>query len=99
MGSFSSKNWCVRYLLCVINVSTVYAWVKPLKDKNAKSVLNGFVGIINKSNCEPNKLWVDPGKEYYSSFMKKRLDNNYILMSKDLFSTQNQWRIFLLTNF
>ena len=32
MGSLSSKNKNVKYLLCVIDVFTEYAWVKPLKD-------------------------------------------------------------------
>ena len=29
MGSLSSKNKNVQYLLCVIDVFTKYAWVKP----------------------------------------------------------------------
>ena len=33
MESLSSKNKNVKYLLCVIDVFTKYAWVKPLKDK------------------------------------------------------------------
>ena len=36
MGSLSSKNRNVKYLLCVINVFTKYAWIKSLKDKNVK---------------------------------------------------------------
>ena len=32
MGSLSSKNKNVKYLLCVIDVFTKCAWVKPLKD-------------------------------------------------------------------
>ena len=31
MESLSSKNKNVVYLLCVIDVFTKYAWVKPLK--------------------------------------------------------------------
>ena len=31
MGSLSSKNKNVKYVLCVIDVFTKYAWVKPLK--------------------------------------------------------------------
>ena len=31
--SLSSKNKNVKYLLCIIDVFTKYAWVKPLKDK------------------------------------------------------------------
>ena len=32
MGSLSSKNKNVKYLLCAIDVFTKCAWVKPLKD-------------------------------------------------------------------
>ena len=33
MESLSFKNKSIKYFLCVIDVSTKYAWVKPLKDK------------------------------------------------------------------
>ena len=55
MGSLSSKNKNVRYLSCVIDVFTKYAWVKPLKSKKGKTVLNAFIEIMNKSNRKPNK--------------------------------------------
>ena len=42
MASLSSKNKTVKYLLCVIDVFTKYAWVKPLKDKKGKTVINAF---------------------------------------------------------
>ena len=58
MESLSSKNKNVKYLLCVIGVFTKYAWVKPLKDKKGKTVLNSFIEIVNESNRKPNKLWV-----------------------------------------
>ena len=58
----SSKNKSVKYLLCVIDVFTKYAWVKPLKDKKGKTVLKAFIEIANESNSKPNKLWVDQGK-------------------------------------
>ena len=59
-----SKNKNLKYLLCRIDVFTKYAWVKPLKDKNGKTVLNAFIEIVNESNCKPNKLWVDQGREF-----------------------------------
>ena len=40
MGSLSSKNKNVKYLLCVIDVFTKYAWVKLLNNKKGKTVLN-----------------------------------------------------------
>ena len=56
MGSLSSKNLGVTYLLCVMNVFTKHASVKPFKGKKAKTVLNGFTEIVNESKCKPNKL-------------------------------------------
>ena len=42
MESLSSNNKNVKYLLCAIDVLTKYSWVKPLKDKKVKTVLNAF---------------------------------------------------------
>ena len=47
MGSLSSKNENVKYLLCAIDVFTKYAWVQPLKDKNGKTILKAFIEIVN----------------------------------------------------
>ena len=79
MVSLCSKNKNVNYL-CVIDVFTKYAWVKRLKDKKGKTVLNPFIEIVNKSNSKPNKLWVDQGREFYNKLMQQWLDNNDILM-------------------
>ena len=61
MGSLSSKNKNIRYLLFVIDAFTKYAWVKLLKDKKGKIVLNVFIEIVSESNRKPNTLWVDQG--------------------------------------
>ena len=49
MGSLSSKKRNARYLLCMIGVFTKYAWVKPLKDKKCKTIINDFIEIVNES--------------------------------------------------
>ena len=72
MGSLSSFNR-VKYLLSAIDFSAKYAWVKPLKDKKAKTILHAVIEIVNKSKREANKLWIDQGKEFYNSFMQKWL--------------------------
>ena len=56
MGSLSSQNRHIKYSLCVIDVFTKYAWVKPLKDRKGKTVLNAFIEIVinlivNQINC------------------------------------------------
>ena len=70
MESLSSKNKNVKYLLCVIDIFTKFAWVKPLKDKKGKTVLNAFIKIVNESNRKPNKLSVDQGREFYNKLCK-----------------------------
>ena len=70
MGSLSSKNREVKYLLCVIDDFTKYSWVKPLKNKKAETVLHGFVDILNKSRRKPDKLWVGQGEKIYNNPMQ-----------------------------
>ena len=43
----------------MVDVFTKYAWVKPLRGKNGKTVLKAFIKIVNESNQIPDKLWVD----------------------------------------
>ena len=62
MESLSSKNENVKYLLYAIDYFTKYAWVKTLKDKNGKPVLNVFIDILNEPNRKPNTLQVDQGR-------------------------------------
>ena len=59
MRSLSSANCGAKYLLLFIDIFTKYAWVKPLEDKKAKTVLNSFIQMVNKSERQPKKLRVD----------------------------------------
>ena len=73
MGTLSSKNRGLEYLLCLIDGFIKYAWVKPLKDKKAKSVLNG--GVVNESKRKSNKLWVNQRKTFCNNLIRKSLDD------------------------
>ena len=64
----------------VIDAFTKYAWLKPLKNKKGKTVLNTFMETVNESNPKPNKLWADQGRQFYNKVMQEWLDNNDILM-------------------
>ena len=61
MQLISKFNKGFRFLLCVIDTSSKYAWVDPLKDKKAVSIANAFQKVLDKSGCKTNKLWVDKG--------------------------------------
>ena len=42
MQSLSKYNRGIKYLLCVIDLFSKYAWVIPIKDKNRTSIVNAF---------------------------------------------------------
>ena len=59
MQLISKYNKGIRYLLCVIDLFSRYAWVIPLKNKKGESIVEGFEKILDDSNRKPNKIWVD----------------------------------------
>ena len=52
-------NKRIRFLLCVTEIFSKYAWVVPLKDKRDVIIINAFQNILNSSKRKPNKIWVD----------------------------------------
>ena len=87
MQLLSRCNKGIRFLLCVIDIFSKYAWVVPLKDKNGISIVTAFQSILKQSNRRrPNKIWVDKGSGFYNVSFKKWLRDNNILM----FLTHNE---------
>ena len=78
----------IRFLLCVIDIFSKYAWVVPLKDKKDLSVVKSFQSILKQSNSrrKPNKIWVYKSSEFYNASFKKWLQDNDIVM----YSTHNE---------
>ena len=56
MGTLSSFNRCMKYLLYLVNVSANYTLLKPLANKKGLTILDDFIGIVNKSKRKPYKL-------------------------------------------
>ena len=71
MRLLSSKSKNVKYLLCVIDVTTKHVWDKPLKGIKGKTVLSAFIKVVNESNRKPTKLLVDQGRELYNKTMRE----------------------------
>ena len=46
----SKFNERFRFLLCVIDIYSTYAWVISLKDKKGITITNAFQEILDKSN-------------------------------------------------
>ena len=80
MQLISKFNKGFRFLLCVIDIFSKYAWVVPLKDKKGISIVNAFQKILKESDRKPNKIWVDKGSEFYNISFKKWLKDNGIEM-------------------
>ena len=86
MQLLSRYNKGIRFLLCVIDIFSKYAWVVPLKDKKDISIVKAFQSILKQSNRKPNKICVDKGSEFYNAYLKKCLRDNDLVM----YSTQNE---------
>ena len=50
MQSISQLKKGFRFLLCVVDIFSKYAWVVPLKDKNSVSIVNAFQKALDKSD-------------------------------------------------
>ena len=68
-------NKGIRFLLCVIDIFSKYAWVIPLKDKKCITITNASQNFLKESNPKPTKIWVDKGSEFYNISMKSFLSN------------------------
>ena len=49
MQLISNFNEGFRFLLCVIDIFSKYAWVVPLKDKKGVRIVNAFQTILDDS--------------------------------------------------
>ena len=78
MQLISKFNKGFRFLLCVIDIFSKYAWVVPLKDKKGVAITNAFQKSLKESDRKPNKIWVDKGSEFYNNSFKKWLKDNNI---------------------
>ena len=70
MQLLSKFNKGIRFLLCVIDLFSKYAFVVPLKDEKGVSIVNAFQSILDKSGRKPNKIWVDQGSEFIIIILK-----------------------------
>ena len=61
MPLISKFNKGLRFLLCIIDLVSKYAWVVALKNKKGVTIVNAFQKILDNSKGKPNKTWVDQG--------------------------------------
>ena len=83
------------FLLCVIDIYSKYAWVISLKDRKGITITNAFQKILDKSNCKPNKIWINKGREFYNTSMKSFLQNSDV----EMYSTHNEGKSIVAERF
>ena len=91
----SKFNKGFRFLLCVIDIFSKYAWVVSLKDKKGISIVNAFQIILKESKRKPNEISVDKGSEFYNNSFKKWLQDNHIV----IYSTNNKGKSVIAERF
>ena len=89
MQLISKFNKRFRFLLCVNDIYSKYAWVVPLKDKKGVSIANAFQSILTKFNT------VDKGGEFYNRSIKSWLEKSDIKM----YSTHNEGKCVVAERF
>ena len=95
MQLISKFNKWFRFLLCVIDICSKYAWVVPLKDKKGITIVNAFQKILKESDGRPNKIWVDKGSEFHNNSFKKWLKDNDI----EMYSIHNEGKSVIAERF
>ena len=68
MQLLSKYNKRIRFLLCVIDIFSKYAWVVPLKDKKGISIVEAFQSILKQSNRNFKKWLRDIDIVMYSTY-------------------------------
>ena len=57
-------NKGIRFLLCVIDIYSKYAWVIPLQEKKDITITKAFQETLVESGRKPNKIWLDKKSEF-----------------------------------
>ena len=68
MQGLACQNDGMRYLLTVIDVFSKFAWVEPVKTKDAPAVTAAFRNMLNgAAPRRPRRLQTDKGKEFFNA--------------------------------
>jgi len=80
MDIYKDENNGYRYILCIVDVFSRFAFAAPLKRKTAVDVFAALSYIVEVSGRKPKKLWVDEDKAFYNSLFKQWCQSNNVQM-------------------
>jgi hypothetical protein len=96
MQSLAKHNHGFKYLLTVIDVFSKFAWVIPIKDKRANTLVGAFNLLFQKSSPRiPRKVQTDKGKEFLNGPVKDFLAK----MKIHLFSSESDKKAAIVERF
>ena len=88
MQAFSKDNNGIKYLLTVIDISSKFVWIIPLKLTTGQEVVHAFSKILRER--KPCKVWIDKGNEFYNKDVQKLVA---------LYSTENEEKSCVIERF
>lgn len=77
--NLSEHNDGIKFLLVIVDVFSRFLWVRPLKDRKAKSVIEAFKDVLMGPR-RPRAIRTDKGSEFYNRFLQQYLKDQGIKM-------------------
>ena len=75
VSNLAKYNDKYRYLFCLIDVFSKFAWVVPIKDKSGKTLVEAFKSVLKQGRF-PKSLQTDKGTEFknkeFQTFLKSQ---------------------------
>ncbi|CAK1582677.1 unnamed protein product [Parnassius mnemosyne] len=88
MRTYSQHNDGFKYILCIIDVFSKYAFARPMKKKNSETTKECFESIFTESNLTPTHIQSDKGTEFVSKdvqkYFKSKKINYYTTNNPDI---------------
>lgn len=112
MRTYENDNDGNKYILCVIDVFSKYAFARAIKKKNAETIRKAFLSIFSEAQTSPRHLQSDKGTEFISKevqlFLKSYNVNYYTTNNPDIKASvverfqrtlkMRMWRYFTFNN-
>jgi hypothetical protein len=75
--NLSEHNEGVKFLLVIVDVFSRFLWVRPLKDRKAKTVIEAFKDVLAGTR-RPKAVRTDKGSEFYNRYLQQYLKEQNI---------------------
>ena len=95
VSSLRKENNNYRYLCCIIDCLSKYAFVEPLFDKTGNSLVKAFKNVLRKSGRKPINVRGDKGGE----IMNRKFISYLKSININFFTSQNRSKAAIIERF